>query len=59
LRKLWLLGKSDQREIITTGFDSRSAAVNKMLGTISRWELMPQHLLGSSLMGVFQAGTAS
>ena len=59
LRKLWLLGNRDQREMITTGFDSRSAAVNKMLGTISRWEPIPQHLLGSSLMGVFQARTAS
>jgi len=58
LRKLWLLGKRDQQEIITVGFDSRSAAINTMLGTISRWELIPQHLLGSSLMAVFQLGIA-
>jgi len=55
LRKLWLLGKSDQQEIITAGFDSRSLTLNKILGTVSRWEPIPQHLLGTSLMGVFQA----
>jgi hypothetical protein len=54
---LWLLGKTGQQEIITTGFDSRSPAVNKSLGTISRWEPIPQHLLGTSLMAVFQSGT--
>jgi 2-polyprenyl-3-methyl-5-hydroxy-6-metoxy-1,4-benzoquinol methylase len=55
VRKLWLVGKSDQQEIITAGFDARSPAVNKMLGMISGWERIPQHLLGTSLMGVFQA----
>jgi SAM-dependent methyltransferase len=57
LRKLWLLGKSDQQEIISTGFDSRSRTVNKMLGMVSSREHLPQRWLGTSLMGVFQAGT--
>jgi SAM-dependent methyltransferase len=57
LRKLWLLGKNDQREIIAAGFDSRSRAVNKMMGMVSALEHIPQHWLGTSLMGVFQAGT--
>ncbi len=57
LRKLWLLGKSDQQEIISAGFDSRSHTVNKMMGIVSSLERIPQHLLGSSLMVVFQAGT--
>jgi len=56
LRKLWLLGKSDQQEIISAGFDSRSRTVNKMMGMVSSLERIPQHLLGSSLMGIFQAG---
>jgi len=55
LRKLWLLGKSDQQEIITAGFDSRSCTVNKMMGMVSSMEHIPQHWLGTSLMGVFQA----
>jgi 2-polyprenyl-3-methyl-5-hydroxy-6-metoxy-1,4-benzoquinol methylase len=55
LRKLWLMGKHDQQEIITAGFDSRSESVNRMLGLLSRCEPIPQHLFGTSLMGVFQA----
>jgi SAM-dependent methyltransferase len=55
VRKLWLLGKSDQQEIITAGFDARSPAVNKMMGMLSRCESIPQHLLGTSLMAVFQS----
>jgi SAM-dependent methyltransferase len=56
LRKVWLSGKRDQQEIITTGFASRSAGSNAMLGKLARWERIPQHWLGTSLMGVFQAG---
>jgi 2-polyprenyl-3-methyl-5-hydroxy-6-metoxy-1,4-benzoquinol methylase len=55
LRKVWLSGKHDQQEIIRTGFASRSAATNAALGMLSRAEPIPQHLLGSSLMAVFQA----
>jgi SAM-dependent methyltransferase len=55
LRKAWLSGRSDQQDIIRTGFDSRSESVNAALGIISRAEIVPQHLLGSSLMAVFQA----
>jgi SAM-dependent methyltransferase len=55
LRKVWLSGKSDQQDIIRTGFDSRSSVTNAALGMLSRAEAVPQHLLGSSLMAVFQA----
>lgn len=55
LRKVWLSGKTDQQDIIRTGFDSRSALTNTALATFSRAEPIPQHLLGSSLMAVFQA----
>jgi SAM-dependent methyltransferase len=53
LRKIWLLGKRDQSKIITAGFDSRSSAINKMMGLVSRCEWLPQKVLGTSLMAVF------
>lgn len=55
LRKVWLSRKTDQQDIIRTGFDSRSSLTNAALGILSRAEPIPQHLLGSSLMAVFQA----
>jgi SAM-dependent methyltransferase len=54
LRKLWLMGQRDESRIITTGFDSRSSAVNSVLGALSRCEWIPQKLAGTSLMAVFQ-----
>jgi SAM-dependent methyltransferase len=53
LRKMWLLGRRDQSKIITAGFDSRSSAINKMMGLVSRCEWLPQKVLGTSLMAVF------
>ena len=50
-RKLWLAGRSDD-QIISAGFDSRGATMNRMLLALARCELIPQHLLGSSLMVV-------
>jgi|SRR6267142_1495506 len=41
VRKLWLFGERDQGKIITAGFDSRSGAINKMMGLISRCEWLP------------------
>jgi len=54
LRKLWLIGKRDQREIISTGFDSRSPAMNKLLTILSRFERVPEKFLGTSLMAALQ-----
>lgn len=54
LRKLWLVGQHDKGKIITTGFDARSATMNSGLGALSRCEWIPQKLLGTSLMAVFQ-----
>jgi hypothetical protein len=54
VRKLWLLGKSEQSEIITSGFDPTSHKVNQALGFLSRLERIPQKLLGTSLMAVLQ-----
>jgi len=58
LRKLWLLGRHDQDEIISSGFDPRSSAINALLGLISRCEPIPQRFLGTSLMAVLQRGDA-
>ena len=55
LRKLWLRSERDQDKIIAAGFDSRSPAINKMMGLISRCEWLPQKVLGTSLMAVFSA----
>ena len=55
-RKLWLLGKRDKDRIISTGFDSRTNRINQLMGMISRCEPIPQTLLGTSLMAVFEAG---
>jgi SAM-dependent methyltransferase len=54
-RKLWLMGKHDQREIITTGFDSRSKGINSAFGALARCEWIPQRFLGTSLLAVFEA----
>jgi hypothetical protein len=54
LRKLWLMGKRDKSKIITSGFDSRSTAINHALGVLARWEWIPQRILGTSLMAVVQ-----
>lgn len=54
LRKLWLMGKHDQDKIISEGFDSRSPFINNFLGATSRCELIPQKLIGTSLMAVVE-----
>lgn len=56
-RKLWLMGQHDQSRIITSGFDSRSTAINSALGALSRCEWIPQKLLGTSVMAVLRRGT--
>jgi len=54
LRKLWLMGWRDQRKIVSTGIDARSESMNELLTKISRWEAIPQKLLGTSLMAVLR-----
>jgi len=53
LRKLWLMGQADEK-IISAGFSSRGPAMNSLLLSLSRCEPVPQHLLGSSLMAIFE-----
>jgi 2-polyprenyl-3-methyl-5-hydroxy-6-metoxy-1,4-benzoquinol methylase len=59
VRKLWLLGQHDPSRIISSGFDSRSFALNQMLLMLSRCEFLPQQLHGTSLMAVFENSASS
>jgi len=54
VRKLWLMGKENESQIISRGFDAGSSAMNQALGLLSRCEPLPQKLLGTSLMATFQ-----
>lgn len=54
LRKLWLVGKRDQGEIISGGMDSRTASANALMGILSRLEWLPQKFLGASMMAVLE-----
>lgn len=54
IRKLWLMGKKDESQIISQGFDARNSAVNQAMAFLSRCESVPQKLLGTSLMATFR-----
>jgi SAM-dependent methyltransferase len=54
VRKLWLVGKTDESEIISQGFDARSSTLNRMLGFASGCELLPQKFLGTSILATFR-----
>lgn len=52
VRKIWLIGKRDQGNIITSGFDTRSPWVNRIMGALATLEWIPQKALGTSLMAI-------
>jgi SAM-dependent methyltransferase len=54
LRKVWLLAKQDKGEIISAGFSTRTDTMNQLLRFVSKFEPIPQRLLGTSLMAVLQ-----
>ncbi len=54
VRKLRRIGNQDRSKSYAAGFDTRTATLNKLLGSISRCELTPQKLMGTSLMAVLQ-----
>jgi len=56
IRKIWLMGNHDQDKILSAGFDSRTSTINHFMGMLSKCEPIPQTFLGTSLMGVLQAG---
>ena len=57
LRKLWLWGRRDQARIITVGFDTRTPGINNVMGLLARCEVIPQKVLGTSLMAVLHRET--
>jgi len=54
LRKLWLIGQNDQNKIIRAGFDPRSPTINYAMNALSQMEMIPQRLMGTSLVAVLQ-----
>jgi 2-polyprenyl-3-methyl-5-hydroxy-6-metoxy-1,4-benzoquinol methylase len=54
VRNLWIMGKRNNDEVISSGFDSRSTAVNNLLRLISRCEVVPQKVSGTSLMAILE-----
>jgi len=59
LRKLWLLDRKEQSQVISAGFDTRTSFTNRALGFLSRCERLPQKWLGSSLLAVLRLPPAS
>lgn len=55
LRKIWLARSYGDANAVAVGFDSRNKTINQMLGWLSSCELVPQKLLGTSVMAVFRA----
>jgi SAM-dependent methyltransferase len=55
VRKYWLMGMREESAVIKTGFDAGKAGLNEALAMVSRCEVIPQRLLGTSVMGVFSA----
>ncbi len=54
IRKLWLMGKQNLREAYSSGFGVRMKVMNRALRCISRCEVIPQKIAGTSLMAVLQ-----
>jgi SAM-dependent methyltransferase len=54
IRKLWVSRGRDERAIISTGFDSGLGALNNLLLASSRFELIPQKFIGTSLMAILE-----
>ncbi len=52
-RKLRPTGKDDGGRTYSAGFDTRTAGINNVLGLLARCEMIPQKLLGTSLMAIF------
>jgi len=53
MRKLWLARLSRER-IISAGFGNRGPVMNGLLLGVSRCEPIPQRLMGSALMAIFE-----
>ena len=58
LRKIWLARSYGDTNAVAVGFDSRNKIINRMLGWLSGCEVVPQKLLGTSVMAVFRSPTS-
>lgn len=54
LRNLWIKRTPNKPGIISSGFESKSKAVNRLLGFASRFEVIPQKIVGTSLMVILE-----
>jgi methyltransferase family protein len=53
-RKLWLIGNRDLAKAYSTGFGPPAKSINKVLRFISKCEVIPQKVAGTSLMAILQ-----
>jgi SAM-dependent methyltransferase len=53
-RKALLLFQRQEQDIIRVGFDSRGKLSNRALSLLSRCEILPQRLFGTSLMAIVE-----
>ena len=53
-RNLWLARVRDRDRIISDGFDSRNDTVSHLLAVMAKLEVIPQRILGTSLMAVVE-----
>jgi len=54
VRKFRPLGKDDAGKAYSAGFDTRTASLNRSLWFLAKCELIPQRMLGTSLMAVLR-----
>lgn len=57
IRRLLLARNNDQRHTYSTGFSPRTKMINKIMGLLSACEVIPQKLLGTSVMAVLALRT--
>ncbi len=54
VRKLWLRERGDLGKAYAKGFGVSAKSVNRVLRFVSKWEVIPQKLAGTSLMAILQ-----
>jgi len=56
VRKFRSQGKDDGGKVYSAGFDTRTTSLNRAMGFLAKCEVLPQKLLGTSLMAVLRVG---
>ena len=54
MRKAVVSLRRDEKSIISSGFDPGSPVINRLLRSVSRCEVIPQNVVGTSLMAVLE-----